>query len=575
MQAKPVNPRRALLLLLGYFKPHWKLATTGIFLLALCSGATVLAPYFMGKLVDALKLGDTQNSYLYMGCIAALELLKVFSLTSASYCLSITGQRTLHALRQAVMEKLYTLPIATIRERTPGQLISHITSDIGSLVDLFSATFLEAVERIMVVVGIVITVLSLHLYLGAALLTSFSILFLAGALMTVLVHRFYTQLREANGQLQRVLGETIPAIPTIRYFNLHSLRDEALESASQNLKIAQFRPACGYAVFHPLITLVNAISMALLIWLGGSMVNRGEITFGTLISMSSYILWLFWPIMHIVDRWNVLLSGSAAAQRIFTLLAEPSESTGGTLLLPEKLGGQIDLDRLSFAYNPAAPVFEKLSLSIQPGQHVALVGASGSGKTTIANLLLRLWDLQQGKISFDGIDSAKVSRPDLRRRIGLIEQDLFLFNGSIKDNITLWDEENSERINQLTAQLPNLPDLNLNLDERGSNLSMGEKQLIALARALYSQPEILILDEATAHLDPILDRQLQSATSAVAGGVTTITIAHRLASVVACDQIFVLHHGKLVESGRHADLLSKGGIYSKLYILETEQQGLL
>jgi ATP-binding cassette subfamily B protein len=317
--------------------------------------------------------------------------------------------------------------------------------------------------------------------------------------------------------------------------------------------------------------------MTLLIWYGGSAAHAGAIQVGVLVAFSTYLLSLFQPVREIADKWSVFLSGMTAAERVFGILDwKPEIGDGETSGEPRALAGvqgRITFENVWFAYEEERWILRDISLEIAPGSRVGIVGHTGAGKTTIISLLLRFYEPQRGRILLDGRDIRELDRRSLRAAIGIIQQDVFLFSGSIADNISLWRESAPEAGPAVRAALQQMgfarwlePATAANeLQERGANLSMGERQVLAYARALSARPSIWILDEATANVDSHTEEKLGASLAAAAGGRTSILIAHRLASVRSADQILVMHKGVLVENGDHRALMAKDGLYARLY----------
>lgn len=304
------------------------------------------------------------------------------------------------------------------------------------------------------------------------------------------------------------------------------------------------------------------------------MVEQGALQVGVLVALISYVLWLFWPIMQIVNEWNSFLAGMAAAERVFEVYDWSTESVSdraqGPSLPPAQLRGHIRFENVTFGYDAASAVLKGISLEILPGQKVAICGPTGSGKSTLLSLLQRFYELDSGHIYFDGIDIASLPRKELRSRLGVVQQDVFLFSGSVEDNVTLWDASVSVPRNALLDSHRSSKNFAITslLSERGANLSMGERQYLAFLRTLARSPDIWLVDEATAYLDPSLDRALMQELHTTAAGKTVVTVAHRLASITDSDIIFVLYEGEIVERGNHADLLKYGGLYAKMFKLQ-------
>jgi ABC-type multidrug transport system fused ATPase/permease subunit len=338
---------------------------------------------------------------------------------------------------------------------------------------------------------------------------------------------------------------------------------------------AQTQSIRVFALFQPTITIAAGLSIALVIWYGGQDTIRGTIRIGILVAYFSYILALFQPVREIADKWNLFLSGMASAERIHSVLSWPVElphlDSQSDLKPLESVRGEIVFENVWFAYQNEDWVLRDFSFHIAPGERIGVVGSTGAGKTSLISLLMRLYEPQKGRILLDGKDLKSYDRRSLRSAIGVVQQEVFLFSGSFEENISFWGSTSSQ--SPLVKQLKSLLKLSHltegrelpALDERGSNFSMGEKQLIAFVRALAAEPKIWILDEASANLDSATELLLQNALNQASGQCTTLLVAHRLATVRTADRILVLHRGRLIESGSHAQLLQQNGLYAKLY----------
>lgn len=561
------------------------LPLVSIFLL-LCSGiAVAFGPRILGLIVDRALLPRDQTALVIWALVfLAVELLRLASSACHTYVLAKLGQQILHDLRIKIFSHVLSLPMRTLDRTRAGDLLTYMTNDLTALSEMFTTGFVTVLEKIVVVLATITALVLLDAKLALVALGLFALLFFTGILLSRVLHRAYRELRVATAAFNAQLSESILGARVIKLFDWYDSRGAKIEDSIDKLAAAQFAPVNVYSFFHPTVTLVNGGSIALLMYVGGGMIERGEISLGTLVAFFSYVLWLFWPVIVIVDRWNIFMSGMSAARRIFDLLSWPSEcltdgdssSVSAGLCPPSPANlpsaardhvGEIIFRGVWFAYEEERWVLEDVSFTIRAGERVAICGPTGSGKTTIISLLLRFYEPQRGSILLDGRDLRSYELGELRRRFGLVQQDATLFRATRDENITLFSRDFDET--QITEALGSLAAL---LPEGGAQigeaLSMGEKQALAFARTVYRRPQIWILDEATAHLDPVLDRTLEDALARKAGSATLIVIAHRLSSLAIAQRILVLNRGKLIEEGSSAELLRQNGFYARLCAVE-------
>lgn len=532
-------------------------------LLIVSSLAMVIAPWLIGRLVDQISLpsGVDRSVSLLVFLYALSECIRLLASGLHGFLIARLGQRSLHALRMRVFSHIERLPLTQHDRAKTGELLSFITNDVQALSEMFSTAFMAVVEKVLVVI---FTGISLYLLSPKLALLGFSFfifLFCFAAFTTRFLKSFYTEVREANAHFSSVLSEHVDGSSIMRLNALEAYRGGVFAQANERLRKAQLGPVKIHGVFHPLVTLGNALSVSLLAVFGGGMVLRGEISVGVLITAFSYVLWLFWPVIIIVDRWNIFLNGLSAAERLLGLLALPQEPKSLEAEAPGLVRGEIVFEDVWFAYQEPHWVIKGLSMRIPAGKRVAFFGATGSGKTTLTSLLLRLYTPQRGRILIDGVDIQKLPLEELRRLFGIVQQDVFLFEGSVRDNVTLFAGGEA--------------DVMFSSMDASQQLSMGERQLIGFERAAFHQPKIWILDEATAHLDPALDRELERKLIESATDRTVVIIAHRMSSLNIVDTIFVLGNGVLLEQGAHHELVAQGGYYaSYCEVLSEDYAGL-
>jgi ATP-binding cassette subfamily B multidrug efflux pump len=498
------------------------------------------------------------------------------------------GQRVMLDLRTALFRKLQALPVAYFDRHPIGRIMTRLTGDVDVLNELVTAGVGALFGDLIALIGIVIAMCRLNAEL---LGVTFSVLPLIVVVTLVFRSRVRASFRDIRVRLARLnafLNENLSGMSTVQMLNREARNFEQFRVINAEHRDANLRANFYYAVFFPLLELVGAVAVSLIVWYGGRQVMWTGITLGTLVAFIQYTQRFFRPISDLSEKYNILQQAMASSERIFQLLDEPEDSgarTSVTLLsepvdaaragVPGELA-PVEFDHVWFAYQDEHWVLEDVSFTIHPGERVALVGATGAGKSTITSLLLRFYEPQRGEIRVGGRPLAEWDVADLRAGIGMVLQDAFLFSGTIAGNLRLGNEtmpfEAMERVaaevhaHEFIQRLPGGYDAPVH--ERGATLSAGQRQLLSCARALARNPELLVLDEATSSVDPHTERLIQDALHRLLSNRTSLVIAHRLSTIQDVDRIVVLHHGRVRESGRHAELLAVGGIYARLHELQ-------
>ena len=576
--------------------PHWDTGLVrrivpylmrwrGLFLLSVVlvfagTGVQISLPLWLGKAVDhGLKQHSHNNLLWYVMLYGGGHMIFFVISTARNWLLQYTGQKVLHDLRNHLFSHLQKLPIGFF-DRTPtGRLVTRVTNDVATLAELFSAALINVSGEILILFGIAASMLALNHKLGAAALATAPALFAVAWFLKVRMRETFRLARAKLAMLNAVLAENISGMSVIQIYNQEKSREKKFDLMNSDLKEAELDSVFYNSFFIPAVTVVYAMTMAIVIVYGGSMVSANEVTIGMLVSFIAYVQAFFEPVKQISEKVSVFQSSMASAERVFALLdekMEPDLDHGREL---KNFVHSLEFRNFSFSYNHDKPVIKELNFIINKGERVAIVGHTGAGKTTLASLIKRFYEFNQGSITIDGIDLQEFSRTSLRRRISLIQQDVTIFSGTIKDNIFLeegsYDETKmTEIIAELQMQpfLERLPNgLETEIYERGANLSAGQRQLIAFCRAMATDPEILILDEATSSVDSETETIIQKAVMRLTSNRTSLIIAHRLSTIKNCDRILVLHHGRLVEQGTHHELLAANGHYHKLYQLQFSQ----
>lgn len=568
------NKRTIRLLVALLFKERLIMSTSIIFL-AFSAIATVMGPRIIGFIVDgALASKDSSALFRLVLFYAFIEVIRLISTVSYTYLFSVAGQKVMHNLRIDLFEHFLKLPISHFDKNPSGQVVTRLTTDVAAVGQLFTAGVVAILEKIITVLAIIIALFLMDPLIALVALLPFPILFLVSVLTSRFIYRVYRSLYIQLEDITTNLSESLLGIKILKLFNSENSHLKILNKSSYLLGEEQRRTRFAMAVLHPLVTMITAISIAGLMWIGGPLVVKGDLQLGVLVTAFSYLIWLFWPIIHIIDKWNVFLSGLASCERIFESL-QWSEEEG--LLQIDKAPlksnittrGEIIFENLSFSYDQESWIFKDFSFTIKPGERIGIVGISGSGKSSLIALLRRLYDPQSGRILIDGVNIRDYDKRTLRSIIGCVEQDIFLFGGKVRDNLKLFEDDNNWSFeNELANNLGIESKLDLEVGERGLNLSSGERQLLSFIRTASTKPSIWILDEASSNLDQYTEKLLFNKLEQLSKAATLISIAHRVSSVRNLDRILVLHHGKVLESGTHEELLKLGGFYSKLCELQ-------
>ena len=564
--------------LLKYVKPYKKQMAFAIALLLLASLIETAGPYLIKIGIDEHIARSDSTGLWQVGLLyLAVLLLGLGFNYSRRYAMDWIGQRVVFDLRMEVFSHLQRLPLSFFDRNQVGRLMTRVTSDVEALNEMFSAGLVAIFGDVFTLTAILAIMFKLNWQLTLVTLSVVPLLFIATLIFKNKVRHAERDIRMLLARINSFLQENLTGMAVVQLFNREEKNFSQFDERNARHLHAYRKVIFYHAVFYPAVELIGALSVALIIWHGGGKSLLGSLTFGSLVAFILYIDRFFQPISDLAEKYGILQTAMASSERIFKLLDEPQESSDGRLpVLASPVRGEIEFRNVSFSYRDDQPVLKNVSFKIAPGEKVAIVGATGAGKTTIISLLTRFYGNYQGQILIDGRDMRELSIERVRRNIGLVIQEVFLFAGTIEENIHLGNEQiTPQRLQQAAIDvgalrfIERLPKgFQEEVIERGNTLSVGQKQLLSFARALAYDPAILILDEATSSVDTETELAIQRALERLMENRTSIIIAHRLSTIQHCDRIIVMHKGEIRESGTHQDLLAQRGIYYRLYELQ-------
>ena len=567
-----------------FILPYKRLFFLSLLLLPLQQGFGLAQPYLMKIGIDQYiankDLWGLQNvMVLFLGALIG-ETLAGFA---HYYLAMLVAQRCLADLRVAIFAHVQQLQMSYFDRNPVGRLVTRMTTDVDVLQEMFSSGVVTLVADFLMVACIVGIMFYLDVDLALVSLALIPPMAFAINFFRVKARRTYRQIRERIARINAYLGEAIAGMAVIQLFAREEKTFREFDTLNADHKDAYHLSNLYEAALYSMVEAAGAVSVGLLLWYGGGEVLHGAIGIGTLVAFKEYLHRFFVPLRDFSQKYAVMQSAMASAERIFQLLDTPVDvRTPKQAHVPKPFRGEVVFDNVWFRYKADTPVLKGVSFRIEPGERVAVVGATGSGKTTTIKLLNRSYDIERGSIKVGGADVRDWDLRALRRHIGVVLQDVFLFSGDIRENLALGDPtvpleqiEEAARIANADSFIRRLPGgYAAHVRERGSNFSGGQRQLLSLARVLVYQPEILVMDEATSSIDSETEALIQDALEKVMRNRTCLLIAHRLSTIRNADRIIVLHHGEVREVGSHAELMDLGGIYHRLYQLQYERVGL-
>ncbi|HVO38432.1 MAG TPA: ABC transporter ATP-binding protein [Spirochaetia bacterium] len=577
---KPKNFGKTLRRLLRYLKPRGA-ALTLVFVLAILGTVfAIFAPKIMGgattMIFEGVKARHVDFTSIWHMVLLLVGLYAASSLFSYLQQLIMAGvaQKTVYDMRRDVSEKLNRLPLSFFDGRTHGEIMSRVTNDVDNVATTLQQGLMQIITSLVTIVGIVIMMITISPLLTLIIAGVIPISILVTRLVAPRSQKHFAAQWKGLGALNGHVEEMYTGHAIVKAFGRERRSIEKFNAINGELYEASWRAQFISGLLMPLITFVNNVGYVAIAVVGGIMVMRNAIPIGDILAFISYSKQFTWPIAQTANMANVLQSTIASAERVFELLDEPEEApdaaTARTLTDPR---GDVRFESVQFSYRTDEPLIEGMNIDVKAGHTIAIVGPTGAGKTTLVNLLMRFYEIQGGRISVDGVDIREFARGSYRRFFGMVLQDTWLFNGTIRENIA-YGRENAtdEEVRQAAIAahadhfIRTLPDgYATMLNEEASNISQGQRQLITIARAVLVDPSILILDEATSSVDTRTEVLIRKAMAALMKGRTSFVIAHRLSTIRDAELILVMNHGRIVETGTHAELLARGGFYAELY----------
>ncbi|MDE0341619.1 MAG: ABC transporter ATP-binding protein [Deltaproteobacteria bacterium] len=574
-----------------FLRPHRKIFFLSLLLLPVHQGFNLAQPLLLKIGIDAVSAGDGLTlmtaGLLFAGALAAEAAAYFFQ-----YYLSMkVAQRCLADLRVTLFSHVQRLPMSYFDKNPVGRLMTRMTTDVEVLQEMFAAGAMNLVADLVLIAAIVAIMMSLHMELALVSLALIPFLLVGINVFRLKARQTYRLIRTRIARVNAYLGEAIPGMAVIQLFNRQARSFEEFDDLNRSHRDAIKRSNIYEASLFSMVEAAGSLSIALLLWFGGGEVLQGVVGIGTFVAFSEYIRRLFVPLRDFSNKYAVIQAAMTAAERIFELLDTEPEKSGvvaapASRVIPVSAGNDtngaaVEFDNVWFSYRPNDPVLKGVSFRIEPGERVAVIGATGSGKTTTIKLMSRFYDVDSGAVRVGGRDVREWELDALRRHMGTVLQDVFLFSGDILSNLKLGNESIPEERVRAAVRSANaegfirrMPGgLNAVVRERGNNLSAGQRQLLALVRMFVLDPEILVLDEATSSVDTETEFLVQGAFEKIMANRTCLVIAHRLSTIRNADRIVVFHRGVIREMGSHAELMEKGGVYYRLHQLQFQGEG--
>ncbi len=561
--------------LMGYMAPYKRSLLLGFGAMILSAMALALGPFLVGYAIDHYVLAGNYSGLGWsLIALFLIYIVQYFGFRGQFYFMGMAGQKVMADLREEIFDKTQDLSLSYFDKNDAGDLMSRLVNDVDVLNQFLGQGIVQLIGGLVRMFVLALAMFLLDWRVALATLTVVPMMILVSIYLSRLARRAFRKSRESLGDVSTELEEGISGVKVAQAFNRADENVENFQELNRRNRDANIGAVGISSAFLPAMETLNAIAMAIVAGYGGWLALSGTISVGVVISFLEFVRRFFFPVQQIAQLWVLLQSALAGAERIFHLLDEPitlrDKPDAKTMPL---IQGHIEFDDVYFEYDEGEPILNGVSLLAQPGETVAVVGPTGAGKTTLINLLSRFYDVTAGSVSIDGIDVRDVTQDSLRRQVGVVLQDNFLFNKTVAENIRYGrldatDEEVEAAARTVGAHgfITGLNDgYDTELGERGGTLSQGQRQLISFARAILAEPRVLILDEATASVDTRTELVIQEALKTLLAGRTSFVIAHRLSTIRDADQVLVMEQGKIIERGSHDELIAQGGAYAQLY----------
>jgi ATP-binding cassette, subfamily B, multidrug efflux pump len=573
---KPRDRQRVFARLTAYLRPERRLIAVTIALLVVATGLALLGPYLVGLAIDRYIVGgDLPGLWRISLILLGTYTLYWLAEYGQNYTIVAVTQRVLRALRRDLFGHLQTLSLRYFDRHTTGELMSRLTNDIDALSRVLSQSVVQLVASGLTLVGMVVVVLLLNVWLALGMIAVMPVMLYFTLHMGRGTRRGFREVQANLGRLNALTEETITGVKVVQAFRREPTLTAEFERTNNAVRDTTIRAQLMMTLLRPMLMVFSNLDLVVIAGLGGWLALRGMVSVGVIATFVLYARRFFEPTLTLADLYNSIQSALAGAERVFDLLDERPQVTDrpGAVAL-DAIQGHVTFDQVDFAYVPGVPVLKDVSLEALPGQVVALVGPTGAGKTTVVNLLSRFYDVDAGAIRIDGHDIRDVTQDSLRRQLGIVLQETFLFADTVMENIRYGQLDATDEECIAAARLANadqfiqrLPEgYQTHLSERASTLSQGQRQLLAIARAILANPRILILDEATSSVDTRTEVHIQQALLTLMRGRTSFVIAHRLSTIRNADQLLVIDGGRIIERGTHDSLLAERGFYHRLYM---------
>ncbi|MCY4402799.1 MAG: ABC transporter ATP-binding protein [Candidatus Poribacteria bacterium] len=577
-----VYDRELMKRLIAYLKPY----TLQLFVIAFLMVGTTLT-----RLAGPFLMQIGIDNYIFPGELEGLGLIAAFLVIALmghfffsyfeEYRMLLIGQHVMRDLRHTLFSHLQRLDVQYFDKNPVGRLMTRVMGDVQVLNELFTSGVITVFGNVLSILGVMVAMLFYHWKLALVTFTVIPIIFGATLIYQIYSRRAFREQRKQYARINAYLQENIVGMTTMKLFAQERRSYLRFNERNRRYLAANLNSIFYFSIFHPLIEVTASLATAIIIWYGGGQIVQTTLSFGELVAFIRLAELFFWPIRELSEKYTIFQNAMASSERIFQLLdTEPDIVSTVEKSGTQTLKGEIEFRNVWFAYNDDDYVLRDVSFKVEPGEKVALVGHTGSGKTSIINLLCRFYEINKGQILIDGVDIREMNLEELRSAISIVQQNIFLFSDTIERNISLGDSsistkqvEQASKDVHLDRFIQKMSDkYETEIKEEGSGLSVGQKQLVAFARALASDPSILILDEATSSVDTETEILIEDALSRLMEDRTSVVIAHRLSTIQNADKIIVMHRGEIREIGSHNDLLQKGGIYYRLYQLQYKGQ---